>query len=300
MTVLLPSGGLAGRFMYQLCRRTAPVVPLPLVRTLAGPPADAARLLWASGRRHAEVNFAHVLGTTPDDHRAISLARQAFRHFGLYVAELMHLQGWDTDDLLDRIDVEGVENFAAAEAHGRGVIFVSGHMGSTEVAAALAVLRGYQITAVTERIPVEWMMDWIVRTRRKMGITLISADGAGIGLIRRLRKGGMIAMVVDAGVDSVGSVPVDFFGRQTRFPEGPARLSRLTGAPLVFGLAVRLPGGRFRAHVCPPILPSRDSPAETETQRLTQQLASTFEHFVRRHPAQWYPYRPIWPPTPIS
>lgn len=281
--------------MYQICRRLAPIVPLPLVRAVAMPPGDVARLLWSTGRQYAEENFAHVLGTTPDDPVAQRLARDSFRHFGRYIAELMHLQGWDTEDLIDRVEIEGAENFAAAEAHGRGVIFVSGHMGSTEVAAALAVLRGYEITAVTENIPIGWMMDWVIRTREKMGITLMSADGAGIGLIRRLRKGGMVAMVVDAGIDRTGSIPVQFFGRQTLFPDGPARLSRLTGAPLVFGLAVRLAGDRFRAYVCPPIIPDRNAPADRDAERLTQELATTFEGFVRRHPAQWYPFRRIWP-----
>jgi KDO2-lipid IV(A) lauroyltransferase len=295
VTVLRPSGGIAGRFMYQLCRRMAPVVPLPVVRALGMPPGDVARLIWTDGRHNAEENFAHVLGTTPDNPRAAQLARDCFRHFGLYIAELMHLQGWDTEDLLDRVDIEGEENFDAAAAYGRGVIFVSGHMGSTEVAAALAVLHGYEIAAVTEDVPIEWMMDWIIRTREKMGITLMSADGAGIGLIRRLRRGGMIAMIVDAGVDRVGSIPVQFFGRETLFPDGPARLSRLTGAPLIFALTVRLPGDKFQAYVCPPILPDRDLAADRDAERLTQELATTFEGFVRRYPEQWYAFRRIWP-----
>jgi lauroyl/myristoyl acyltransferase len=128
-----------------------------------------------------------------------------------------------------------------------------------------------------------------------MGITLMSADGAGIGLIRRLRRGGMIAMIVDAGVDRVGSIPVQFFGRETLFPDGPARLSRLTGAPLIFALTVRLPGDKFQAYVCPPILPDRDSAADRDAERLTQELATTFEGFVRRYPEQWYAFRRIWP-----
>jgi len=281
--------------MYQLSKRGTPVIPLSLAQALGRPPADLARLLWPRATHHAAENFAQVIGSTPDDPRVQRLVRDCFRHFGCYMAELIHLQGWDTETVLDRVEVDGEENFAAAEACGRGIVFVSGHMGSTEIAASLAVLRGYRITAVTESIPVQWMMDWIVRTRQDIGITMTSPSGAGIGLLRSLRKGGMVAMLIDAGVDREDSIPVRFFGRETLFPEGPARLARLTGAPLVFGLGVRLRGGRFKAYVCPPLVPDRDATAEVEVPRLTQELARTFERFVRRYPAQWYAFRRVWP-----
>ena len=295
MTVLRPSNSLVGRFLYQLNRRGAGLFPLELAQALAIPPADAAHALWPSKRRHAAKNFAQVTGLPPDDPRVERLVRACFRHFSRYFAEALHLQSWDTETVLDRVDVEGEENFSAAADHGRGIVFVSGHMGSTEVAASLAVLRGYRIRAVTEALPTGWLMDWIVRTRQAMGITLTSADGAGLGLIRALRRGGMVAMVVDAGIDRAGSIPVEFFGRPALFPNGPARLARLTDAPLVFGLAVRRPAGLFKAFVCPPLLPDRDLPADEDIARLTQALALTFEGFVRRYPAQWYAFRRIWP-----
>ncbi len=295
MTVLRPSDSLFGRFLYQLNRRGAGLFPLQFAQALAIPPADAAHALWQSKRRFATANFVHVTGLPPDDPRVGRLVRACFRHFGRYIAEMIHLQSWDSETVLDCVEVEGEENLAAAAEHGRGIVFVSGHMGSTEVAASLAVLRGYRIRAVTEELPAGWMMDWIVRTRQSIGITLTSADGAGLGLIRTLRRGGMVAMVIDAGVDRAGAVPVEFFGRRTLFPEGPARLARLTGAPLIFGLAVRRPGGRFRAFICPPLLPDRDLPADDDVARLTQSLARTFEGFVRRCPAQWYAFRRVWP-----
>jgi KDO2-lipid IV(A) lauroyltransferase len=295
LTVLQPSDSALGRFLFRLSRRGTPLFPLALARALSLPPADLAYAVWASKRRYAAQNFAQVTGLAPDDPRVRRLVRDCFRHFGLYVAEIIHLHGWDTQDVLDRVDIEGEDNFAAAAAHGRGIVFVSGHMGSTEVAASLAVLRGYQIRAITEPLSSGILMDWLIRTRRAMGVTLTSPDGAGLGLIRTLRRGGMVAMLIDAGIDHGGGVTARFFGRPTAFPDGPARLARLTGAPLVFGLAVRRPRGRFRAFVCPPLLPDRDSPADADVARMTQALATTLEGFVRRYPAQWYAFRPIWP-----
>jgi KDO2-lipid IV(A) lauroyltransferase len=116
-----------------------------------------------------------------------------------------------------------------------------------------------------------------------------------VSLIRYLRRGGMVALVVDAGVNRGSAVPVRFFGRETPFPDGPARLARLTGSTLIFGIAVRRPGGRYLAFVCPPLVPDRAVAAESDIMRMTQSLASALEEFVRGHLSQWYAFREVWP-----
>lgn len=250
--------------------------------------------LWPGKADVVRRNYATVLATTPDDPRVERLARECFRQFGLYVTEMMHVQGWDTHHVMSRLTVTGAHNFDEAQEPGRGVIFVSGHMGSAEIAASIAMLGGWRITSVTEEIGPGWLMDWAVEARRRMGITLLPADHSGIRLLRSLRHGEMVAFVVDVGVDGYEGVPVEFFGRPTTFPAGPARLARLSGAPIVFGAATREPGGRYHARIETPLFSDRARDAEDDVRTLTQQVASLFEEHVRRRPEQWYAFREIW------
>src|SRR5438093_13441867 len=101
----------------------------------------------------------------------------------------------------------------------------------------------------------------------------------------------MVAFVIDAGVDHRGGAPVTFFGRETVFPDGPARLARLSGAPIVFAVAARRPYGHFVAHIEPPLLSNRKLDADEDARQLTQSLAAAFESYVRRYPSQWYAFR---------
>src|SRR3970040_2294093 len=127
----------------------------------------------------------------------------------------------------DRIDIEGRAHFAQATGPGNGVIFTGAHMGSIEVASTLVLLKGFQISSVAEQIGPKMMMDWLTACRAEMGVDLRRAAGAGMTLVRRLRRGGMVALVVDVGVSGGDGMTVEFLGHETVFPAGPARVAPL-------------------------------------------------------------------------
>ena len=206
------------------------------------------------------------------------------------------MQGW-SEGRLDRLVARhGEEHFDEARRYGRGIIFASAHMGSIEVASAMVLLEGFRITSVMERLRPKLLMDWIVLCRAKMGVTLLQTAGTGRQLLRALRRGEMVALVVDIGYrnDNCG-VPVNFLGHPTYFPAGPARLARLSGAPIIFGTALRLPGNRFAVFASPPILADRTKDAEADIRNTTQRVVDIFQEFVRRYPDQWYVFRDMWP-----
>lgn len=288
------SGWLPGPWAFVLNHYGIRLIPWAVAEAVIPPIVSSLYRLQRGKRDQVLANYASITGLTEDDPAVRKLADTSFDQFGRYVMEMIHVQSWTNDVVLDRIEVEGEENFAKAEEYGRGIIFVSAHFGSAEAAASLAVLRGYRITAVTEQLRPQFIMDWAVACREALGITLIPISRAGVTLLRKLRRNEMVAMIVDAGIEEGGGVKVRFLDRETTFPEGPARLARLSGAPLVFGIAIRRPHGRFRATVCEPIVSDREADPAVDIQRMTQALADAFEPFVREHPEQWYVFREIW------
>jgi lauroyl/myristoyl acyltransferase len=107
--------------------------------------------------------------------------------------------------------------------------------------------------------------------------------------------GGMVALVVDMGVTGGDGVAVEFLGHETVFPAGPARLARISGAPIIFGWAARKPRGRYLAHVSAPILSDRGLSPEEDARQVTRRIVAEFEQAVRRYPEQWYVFREMWP-----
>jgi KDO2-lipid IV(A) lauroyltransferase len=281
-------------WVYTLNRGLAQLVPLSFGYWLSVPISDIFYALWGSKRATARRNHARILGRPVDDPLVEHRAHRTFRHFGRYIVELLSVQGWSLDSMRERIEIEGDEHFDEAIAYGKGIIFTGAHMGSIEVASTLVLLKGFKITSVAERLP-KMLMDWLIACRAEMGVELLTAVGSGMALVRRLRRGEMVALVVDLGISNGDGLKVRFFGHETMFPMGPARLARLSGAPVVFGWAARKPGGRYVAHVSAPILSNRDLDPEEDAQQITHRIVGEFEQAVRRYPEQWYVFREMWP-----
>jgi len=282
-------------WVYTLNRGLAQLVPLSFGYWLSVPISDIFYLLWGRKRETARRNHARILGRRLDDPIVERMAHRTFRQFGRYIVELLSVQGWSLEAMSDRIDIEGDEHFAEATALGKGIIFTGAHMGSIEVASALVLLKGFQISSVAEQLNPKMMMDWLTACRAQMGVELLPAAGAGMTLVRRLRRGGMVALVVDMGVTGGDGVTVEFLGHETVFPAGPARLARISGAPIIFGWAARKPRGRYLAHVSPPILSDRGLSPEEDARQVTRRIVAEFEQAVRRYPEQWYVFREMWP-----
>ncbi len=148
------------------------------------------------------------------------------------------------------------------------------------------------MTTVAERLRPEALFERFLAYRRSLGFEVLAADEGGTApfraLSRRLRDGGVVALVADRDLSRHG-VLVEFFGEPTRMPAGPARLAVSTGAALLPVHGWFTPDGwglRFGAPV--PVA------NRTEVTAATQALADQFASGIARHPADWHMLQRFW------
>lgn len=166
----------------------------------------------------------------------------------------------------------------------RPKVFVTGHLGSWEVAMQMLDLRLGGRGAVVARSVDNPFLDALVRRARRGGGGFIEKRGAVAPALATLRSGTSVAMLLDENGGLPGPFP-PFFGRPASTRKTPALLSVLTGAPIVVGAAVRR-GDRFlfRLALLPP-LPPASSPRDVRD--ATARIVSIWEEWVRQDPLQW-------------
>ena len=191
---------------------------------------------------------------------------------------------------------EGEEHAHAARARGRGVVFLTGHLGHFELYGA-AMGRLMPMAILVKPLSNPGADAWLRALRNASGVELLPT-GAGVrGAVRRLRAGGCLAMLGDQDARRDG-VFVRFFGRLASTPAGPAWLSLATGAPIVFGSCLRAPDGRYEARLHPPLLPEGDAGDTGAVRALTARHTELLERVVRERPESWFWLHKRWKTAP--
>ncbi|HEV7664799.1 MAG TPA: hypothetical protein VGQ62_14785 [Chloroflexota bacterium] len=271
-------------------------VPVPLAYRLVAWSTPLALRIFARGYlQRATNNMRQVLGPHADPHEAQRVTLAAFANYARYMVDLVRLPHLQPREFDKTVRLDGWEHVEAAYAHGKGVVFATGHIGNWDMAGAAFAARGRPVSALVETLtPARWN-ERVQRTRIAAGVKAIPIENGVRDMLATLRKHEGLAVLVDRPVAQDG-VPVTFFGRSTRVPAGAATLALRTGSPVVPAALVRNPDGSgYLVHIGPPIVGEKGDDASVVMQRIMTWL----EGIIRLYPDQWFMFRQMWPSTDV-
>jgi len=240
-------------------------------------------------RRHAALaNLAVILPRSSRRER-LRLVRRMMASYNRMMFEFFRLPHMEREALLRSVEVEGREHLEQAVSRGRGVIITCCHVGNWELAAVVLAHWGYTLHAVAGVQLTRWLTPAVRETKIELAIHTVAPEDGFRKLWRALEHNDLVALMVDGDVYNHG-VPVEFFGREMRFPAGPGVLAQRTGALVLPGVCERVAKGRFRIQMEPALDPA----AYPTTAALNAAVAAITERHIRAHLDQWCIFRPMW------
>jgi lauroyl/myristoyl acyltransferase len=278
---------------WWLARRAVAIAPLRLAYQVAGIGAVAGWLLAPVQRRNAIANYRQMLG--PAEQRlAPILARRSFAAYARYAIDFMRSGALTDEQVLARVAFDEWEKIEAIAATGRGCIAILMHFGDWDVGGQVLALRGYGLNAIAETQPGRINADFTA-IREARGARLIPMERGAASIVRALKRGQFLAILIDRPLDE-GGVDVDFFGGRVRLPDGPARLALRTGAAVITAAMARSApdSDRVQALLDFSIELPHSGDTDADVQELTQRIMQSHERVIRRFPEQWYMFRRFW------
>ncbi len=272
-------------------------LPRPLAYALAIVVARFAYRFARQARPRLEFNLRRALPeATPLELRQI--AWRNFRNHSKAYADLMQLPRARVEQLRPLLHVEGVEHLEAARAHDNGVLVISAHMGSWEIAAAIWSSTIAPVSLFAEELEPPELFDWYRHTRQRLGISVLPLTLTGLKqVVQALAANEMIVTAVDRDLTGTG-LELDFFGHPARIPTGPASPAIRRGAALLPVVVLRNPDDTYEARGWPPLFAEAGADPEQEERRLTELLVRHLERIIREHPDQWHMPHRIWSDAP--
>lgn len=180
------------------------------------------------------------------------------------------------------VDTVGLELVKAAQAEGKGIVFLTPHLGCFEITAQYLSSLG-DITVLYRPPKFAAGQELILMGRKRENLHLAPADVSGVrALIKALKKGQMVGMLPDQAPKTGEGVWLKFFGRYAYTMTLAARLTE-TNAVSLLTWGERLPGGRgYRIHFAQP-----SQPLDGNTVERAQQINHEVENLIRQCPTQY-------------
>jgi KDO2-lipid IV(A) lauroyltransferase len=241
----------------------------------------------------ARRNMALALPEIDDTAREKAIV-EMWDNLGRTFAEYAHLDKFWAVKPGARIEIVGMEHAHAAIALNNGGLFVSGHCGNWELMARCITDVGLKGTLVYRPPNNPYVDAWIAKQRRIGLPTLAAKGGDGMrGIIRTLKDGAFLAMLVDQKMNDGLSVPL--FGRPAMTPIGAPQLSLRHGSPIVPAWCERLPGQRFRVTAYPALEAPDTGDRHKDMYELALRQNQFLEARIRENPSNWLWLHNRWP-----
>ena len=233
-----------------------------------------------------------------DHDEVLRIARESYEHLGRTTIETALLGTLGPNAVLALF--EGVDNWSCVEramAAGKGLIFVTGHLGNWELGGAYLAARGVGLDVVVRNQENPLFDAFLTRTRQRLGMTIVRDSEAVRRTPRSLKLGRAIAFLSDQGVLGLASTFVPFFGRPAKTPRGPAVFALRLKVPVVFGTALRQPSGKYRLSF-EPVTVQDTGNRERDVDAVVAEYTKTLERWVRKAPEQYFWHHRRWKRQP--
>jgi KDO2-lipid IV(A) lauroyltransferase len=278
--------------------KTIGALPRWLARAIGISIAWAVYLLHVRLRHVGMRNLALAFPEKTRRERA-RILRGEFTSLGRQLAEVCLFPRY-TREGIDKICVyDGFENFERALARGKGVLFLTGHLGGWEVSSFMHSLHGHPLHIVMRALDNVYLDRFMREYRTMHGNSTVDKDDFVRGLLSAMKKGETVGILMDTNMTPPQGVFVDFFGIPACTASGMARIALRTDAAVLPGFTVwdsKLRKYRLRFDPAVQLIRTGDDDADAIAN--TQLFTKVIEDYVRHYPDQWLWVHRRWKTRP--
>ena len=216
------------------------------------------------------------------------ILRGVFVSLGRQLAEFCLLPRLTLENVEQVVIYDGFENFDQARKRGKGVLFLTGHLGAWELSSFVHSLHGNPLHIVMRGLDNPYV-DRLVQSYRTMhGNTTVDKDNFVRGLLSAMKAGETVGILMDTNMTPPQGVFVDFFEIPACTASGLARIALRTDAAVLPGFCVWDAGlQKYKLRFDPQVELVRTGDDEADILANTAKFTNVIEKFVREYPDQW-------------
>jgi len=274
------------------------ILPRGVSRALAIGIAQLVYLLHFRLRRVGMRNLAMVFPEKKEGERK-RILRGEFTALGRQLAEVCQFPRYTLENVEQVVIYDGLENFLAAHARGKGVLFLTAHFGGWELSAFTHSLHGHWMHVVMRPMDNPYLDRMLQSMRMRHGNKVVSKDDFVRGLLAAMRAGEVVGILMDTNMTPPQGIFVDFLGVSACTASGLARIALKTDSAVVPTFTIwdeKL--RKYRLRFDPALKLIRSGALEADIAANTQMFTKVIEDYVMKYPEQWLWVHRRWKTRP--
>ena len=277
------------------------LLPYRLAQRVGG--AVLGGLAYAAGgsrRRTVERNLQQAFPDFPEAERQ-RIMRVTFRNVGRLAAEFIKQPDFDAAWMQRYVEWEprGLEFVEECIQRKEGILINGCHSGNWEILPLCVSLKFDPPThALGANVSNPYTHRWLWNVRQRETLHFVPVDEMGPAMVKALKRGEIFVIGSDQSAGQRGAF-VPYFGRPTSTHTGASQIAYLSGAEMIFIIAIRLPEGRFRVEFVP-LGKARDFSKDREEaiRIMTLRYVDLLEQYVKKYPDQYFWVHNRWKVSP--
>lgn len=255
--------------------------------------------LYRTERDKAERHLRMAFGESLSDPAREIIIRKMFKNIMMNFVDVIRLPKYYKSELRPIIEVEGIEHFEQVYNRGKGLIAVTGHIGNFELLAAFAAGEGYKSAAVGRELYDKRLNKLLVANRETMGVVNVDTKDSPLRIMKLLKKGYVLGVLIDTDSTRVRGEMIPFFGRPANTPVGQSIIGLKAGAGFIPIVCVRSKNG-YKIIVKPEVTINRTADFDADMYNITKKCTEVLEEIITEYKDQWIWLHDRWRTKPES
>jgi KDO2-lipid IV(A) lauroyltransferase len=252
---------------------------LALGRTLGG----WGYYVFRKRRQLALKNLSFALGNHYNEEQRKKIIFRVFQNLGITFVEFFRFSEVNEENLSNFVTIHGREILEEVYAQKKGVLVLTAHIGNWEFLINTIGLSGFKAAVISKSARQAIVNDYILSNRRIDNITFLMGKQITKNILKHLKLGEIIGIVLDQHGVKSESVPTQFFGRSADTLKSLAVFALRTGAPVLPMYTYRDENDHHHVVIEPVISLLKNDTIESCTLKYNQWLESA----IKKHPDQW-------------
>lgn len=219
----------------------------------------------------------------------IRIARESLFWMGTSFLEFLMIPRLNERYLRNHVVFEGIHHYENARRSGKGVYFLSLHIGNGDLAVALMSVAGIPIHLISKKFKNRWINDFWFGVRERKGTRFIDPHGSKtpFEILKALGRNEVVTFVLDQFMGKPYGIETTFFGRKTGTAYGLALFAIKTKSPVLPVYTYRDEEGKTHVVFEEPIALNETKDRDLQIQQMTQNYNQALERIILKHPEQW-------------